>query len=644
MDLNQLDNWQSIWRALVTLGLVFFPAYVIGSCLSTTAGSRWLKLIVGFNCVGIIGLPLGVLRQPNALLVLLAICIVSIGYWVVSGKARSDFADVKQSSFANKLRVQQRALTRLLKFPNLLMGLLVLMTLGPALTFPAGWDELTYHIELPRRWSSAGSITVQSDLPYSALPSLMEIVFTLVFPVEGLIAPRLFAWAIWICGAFLLVDWIKDYAGNTKSGLVLSACVIASPVALMVSANCYVEVLVWSNTIAILYLLLQPKRHEASQTTLLLVILIGGAIATKMTSVGLLLLPILLHGQVNGRSELNDDRSKPRPPTLTWLAVVAGTLLFVLPFYARTWWYCGNPFSPYYAEYFTSAPSIIETSKYHHDLAVGNFGMPGWIGMLAAPLAVSFANELYDGHFGFQWILLLGLSYYSLRSKESKSNSQTVRLALCTLCVGSIWIVSSQQARFALPLYLLVMPLAANGLTTFQERGQRWTRLALIVATIASLPWTNVGYYLDSWMCILEVRQPVEYIRDGIQEDGYIELTEFLKENIQSDDKVLSLFEHRLAYLPRQIEIGTPFFQSKYFTNANGATTESTLAELRSNNINFLIITHHLIGPDISSSYKDVQQNWYRLIDQCIAEGTLQIIWRSGEYAVVRVSSESERL
>jgi hypothetical protein len=191
---------------------------------------------------------------------------------------------------------------------------------------------------------------------------------------------------------------------------------------------------------------------------------------------------------------------------------------------------------------------------------------------------------------------------------------------------------------------LLVVLLATDGLTKFQERGQRWIRLALIVSTIVSLPWTNLGYYLDSWLCALKIRQPVEYIRDGIQEDGYIELTEFLSENLQPDDKVLSLFEHRLAYLPLQVEIGTPFFQSKYFTNAQSATTESILTELRSNNIKYLIITQHLIGPDVSSNYKEAQQDWYRLIDQCIAEGSLQVIWRSGEYAVVSVSSKSERL
>src|SRR5947199_351201 len=72
---------------------------------------------------------------------------------------------------------------------------LIIVTLGPALSYPSGWDELVYHHELPRRWLADGWPAFYPDLPYSGFPSLGEILFWLMAPIEDVIAPRLMAWA-----------------------------------------------------------------------------------------------------------------------------------------------------------------------------------------------------------------------------------------------------------------------------------------------------------------------------------------------------------------------------------------------------------------------------------------------------------------
>lgn len=617
MDIDQLDNWRSLWRALVVLGLAFFPAYVFGRLVSPPSSSRSLNLIVGFNCLGIVGLGLGFLPSPYPILVLALIFLVLVAYWFRSGDALSDLAELR--SFISNCR----------KLLNCFVLLAVILTMGPVLTYPAGWDELAYHIQLPRRWSAANAITVQGDLPYSALPSLFEIVSTLVSPVEVLIVPRLFVWGIWLSGALLLVQLTKQYS-EARNGFVLAICAIISPIALMVSANCYVEALIWSNSIAILYLLIQSKFTQSSQAWLLLGILIGGSIATKMTSVGLLLLPVVFWNT----SKWPNSAKQTIWPTVS---TIATAIVFALPFYLRTWWFCGNPISPYYADYFSSNLAAIETSQYHHDLAVGNFGIAGWSGSFMAPIAVAFANELYDGSFGYQWLILLGLSIYHLRHRDSMASGRALPLAICAFGLSLIWIASSQQARFALQVYPLVVLLAATGMERLSQPWQRWIRLGLLATSIISLPWTNMGYYLDSWLCVMKIRQPVDYIRDGIAEDGYVELAEYLHQHLLPDDRVVTLFEHRLAYLPLQVEIGTPYFQSKYFVDAENASSESIMAELRNNGVNYLVITANPIGPDVSSRYIQSQQDWYRKLDRCIADGSLQVIWRSGDYAVAQV-------
>ena len=74
-----------------------------------------------------------------------------------------------------------------------------LLTLGPALNYPTGWDELVYHSVLPRRWMADGWPAFYVDIPYSGFPSLVEILCWLVAPLESIVMPRLF---VWVCCVF----------------------------------------------------------------------------------------------------------------------------------------------------------------------------------------------------------------------------------------------------------------------------------------------------------------------------------------------------------------------------------------------------------------------------------------------------------
>jgi len=66
-------------------------------------------------------------------------------------------------------------------------GPFLLLTLGPAMNYPTGWDELVYHSVLPRRWLADGWPRFYVDIPYSGFPSFVEILCWLVAPIESLI-------------------------------------------------------------------------------------------------------------------------------------------------------------------------------------------------------------------------------------------------------------------------------------------------------------------------------------------------------------------------------------------------------------------------------------------------------------------------
>jgi hypothetical protein len=71
------------------------------------------------------------------------------------------------------------------------LSLLFLFTLGSSLCYPYCWDELTYHIALPARWIMTGGVDVFLDNPYSAFPSLPQLVFRLAMECGGIKLPRM---------------------------------------------------------------------------------------------------------------------------------------------------------------------------------------------------------------------------------------------------------------------------------------------------------------------------------------------------------------------------------------------------------------------------------------------------------------------
>ena len=628
MDIEKLDCWGSLLRAIPITALVMLTAQFLGrnflSWVRSSADSSnrgWadfhLASVLGLNLLGLSALVVSLLPLSLRYTLLGILCLA---------------AGVDAARRFHLSRKPITASWNSLSWSQMLIGLAIAFTLGPALAYPSGWDELTYHIELPRRWFNTGAFTVQFDLPYSALPSLLEAVFTLTYPVEALITPRLLVWIVWLHGMFVFLDACSQVASRHTANC-LTFALAASPIALLVSANCYVESLIWANMACLLRIMLTRSSSEyiGRGQAVLLGLFIGGAIAIKMTSVGLMCLPILLAICRIHNAKFNTTGA------LTAMLTASG---FAAPFYLRTWLWTGNPVMPFYAQWFTTDSSVIECSRYHHDLAVGNFGMHSLPGFIIGPGALAFASELYDGSLGWQWLVILCCFTvaFARSLKPDWSHRSLVRFCLSVaLLLYALWFFTAQQARFVLPLVMIVTLAAGCGIESYQASAQRWWRVALVSLALVSLPWNNFGYYLDSWLCVLKVRTPLDYIRDGVS-DSYAELAIYMHEHMPADAKMVSLFEHRLAYLPPGVEIATPYFQTQHFRSPASQSAQSLMAELRDKQIQYVILTTSPLGPDVSPARIEAQQIWFRCVDQCIDSGQLKIVWKSEFHGLAQVT------
>ncbi|MCU0879006.1 MAG: hypothetical protein MUF06_14580, partial [Pirellulaceae bacterium] len=462
---RELDALGSGLGAVLAVWLVALAGGGLGGLVVRfTRPSRWtigetllVRIVVGLNLLALLGVvlgQLGVLAQGRTGWLLAAGSLLAVVDLV---RTRGDWLPTAGSW-------RQRFTSRPALSTALIGGLALLaalVTLGPALCFPAGWDELVYHATLPRRWAVDGWPAFYADLPYSGFPSLGEILFWLAAPIESLVTSRLLVWAAWLAG-FVLLEAILRRRLPRHVSLALALALAISPASLLVSANCYVEALLVADLAALLFVLTVPQRAASDRvsfrTATILGILAGGAAAVKLTGLVLLVVPLGVLAALAWK------------PSRRIRALAAGGVatavagLVALPFYLRPWLATGNPLYPYFASWFSDDPARLEMSRYHHAIGGAWFGVHTLDAFLTGPILLAFRDENYDGWFGWQLVGLLALAIAALVNRRRRSLwAAAGLLGLLWLALYAFWFFTAQQARFLVPAMLLVVLLAGLG-------------------------------------------------------------------------------------------------------------------------------------------------------------------------------------
>ncbi len=634
----EFESLGSVPLAILSVAFLLTAAYGTGGVLVSFVRLRngrefdlaLLRIVVGLNLVAFAGVVFGQLGWLNGWRSL----------WLLAGLSFLPLM-VERIRPARPvgalLRGDWRAIDRSRWPRSLWLALLAAgVTLGPALAYPSGWDELVYHGVLPRRWQADGGPEFYADLPYSAFPSLCEVLFWLMAPLESVIAPRLLIWVCWILGLMVLDRLVRRQVAGEASVIVTCAFML-SPATLMISANCYVESIQLLNVAAIL-LAVSLKSSDSGTTAerappLLLGILAGGAAAVKLTGLTVLLLPCLWYfGRVW------QDRSTWRVMASRMSVYLAVAIGICLPFYWRAWSATGNPFYPYFGEWFSSDLARLEMSRFHHDIGGSFFGVRSVETFITGPVLLAFNDRLFDGSFGWQALVILGLAIVALVSIFCR---RVGRLALWPAIVSAtlyvFWYLTAQQARFAVPTLVAAVVLASFGLRLLHRTLRRWVLVLLLATTFASLPWKTVGYYLGSWETVLGFWTWSDYVDDGTDQ-RYLPLVNAIREHTPPEAKLLLLIEHRVLYLPRANVIGTPFFQEAIFTPSEEfATPDRVLEVLERNQITHLVVAKSAVGPDRAPEWWDRMSPLLRSIDECERQGRLRVVWESEQHVLFGV-------
>ncbi len=505
----------------------------------------------------------------------------------------------------------------------LFFGLLFLTLLPAAFLPPSSWDEQVYQIALIKRYLALNSTDVLPNNPYSAYPSLGQLLTLPGCFFGGLNVPLLTVWALncLMAGQFFMLG--RRY-GKYTAALALSA-VMLSPLACNMLRAFYVESFITFFGFAGCLLIFNCKKDQKIYYIITAGVMAGAAAAVKLTGAGVSLMLFIL---------LLSDRDQRR----WWWCFAGAAVITALPFFLRVWIACGNPFYPYFSVIFNNTDSAIAVENFYRALG-SNYGMGALPGVFFNWLSASVAGSDYDGiTLGCQFVVFTGI----IIAAVIRSKGRHKMLLRCTAALAGGWIFwnfTSQQTRFLYPLLWALAFLTVYALSVYSLK-LRQIALMLLAGAVAITFYVEMAqfkHYILAWNTVGEARKNPGHFTAWVHDElSYAELITQLEE--LREYEVALLWERRTLYLPDNVEIITPGFQEKLTPAPQDPDTLYAFLQ----NYDYLVIRQPLTDVDkaVENSPDAVKLN--ELILELLRQGRVEPFrWTSdGQLSILRIVPE----
>jgi hypothetical protein len=376
-------------------------------------------------------------------------------------------------------------------------GLVGLVTLAGALAPPTQWDELAYHLAVPKVFLREGRIFFVPYDHHSNFPFTLQMLYTLMLSAKSVLGAKL---VHWLYGLLLVVSvglFCKRHFGD--GGPVAAGIVVASPLVLWEATTAYIDLgttlYVWLAFYGLANSTPSNSTPSSASVRWLWVsaLCMGFALGTKATVLGFW--GLLLVGFALRRAW---------KPGALWGVVSLGVGAV---WYIKSWFFAGNPVYPFaYALLGGRYWSVQNAAQYAAEQGRFGFGKDP-LSLLLSPIRVAFERFIQPPE-GRLWsfteqamsgvdlgvIWLFGLVFALMFWKKLPISAKAaLRFALG---IWLFWFLTMQQGRYLLPA-LPLLAVATGAAYSVASRPVKVILGAVVAIGVGGSAWTVQTARLD---------------------------------------------------------------------------------------------------------------------------------------------------
>lgn len=451
------------------MSLVLLPAaWLIGCLIFRPLGGApavraypFALLLCGLGWLGALLLLLGSISLSLALLV--AVLLGAGGAWLC-------FRDDYQPEAVDfEALTGEPVLPRAIAWSLLAaLGLSLLLGFLASLAPVTAWDAAVAHLALPADYARAGRIEAGAGNVYSAYPHLAHTLYAVAYAGGGERSVTLLNWLFGLAACYAVYGLARELAGR-HAGLAAAAILAAAPVFADQIGGVSIDLVFAAFTTTALWMLLRWHRDLDLMALCAAGMLAGASCGIRHT--GFLVAALLLAGV---------RLATPRAARLPALGVyVVALLLSAAPWLLRTALATGNPFFPFFHEWFPESPiDHIAITGGMHETARGS-GLALAVSLFRFPWDIIMRPQDFDGWNKSPGALVLILGVPAALAFGARERG----VAAFSGAGGFALFFFQRFARYLLPFFVPMMALA--GVAVLRLTRLRPLVLGVLLAHVA---------------------------------------------------------------------------------------------------------------------------------------------------------------
>ena len=495
-------------------------------------------------------------------------------------------------------RTSSRTSLALAAFLGLTLGLALLSALTP----PAEWDALVYHLTGPKTYINAGRVVWVPDNFHLSFPALTEMVFTTAMLLKGDIFARL----VHLTYGALTTAAILCFSRKHFTGIVplLAAALFASiPTAVVISTWAYVDLaLTFYEFMAFYALANWFDAPEERRWLVIAGVLCGLAFSVKYTGASALVALCVL---VAARGLRERSHARRSLVTLVALSLIAGAV--ASPWLIKNAAHTGNPIYPYIIGGLNWNPL---RNSWLTSIGVEMFPLR----LLLLPWDITVlgtqGTEAFDATISPYFLALLPLIVF-----VPKNNRMLMPLSLFTASVYVLWIIAGAatystfvlRTRMLLPCFAPLSILAAYVVEQLRQLDReafslhRFVIMALGLGLVVNAVSQALSFVHYDPLPFIVGGESREQFLQRMLPDGHYEALSYVNTNLQASARVLFLWEPRSYYCERSCLPDVVFDHFSQLA-AENSTADQICESLRDQEVSYVLVNRRWLNVQAQDS------------------------------------------